>query len=77
MWSLIQPGVASIMTQPFALTHKGTLETITRVWGSSLTWTIQRERAGQIVRGMQPFFASSGFCLLGIKCMCLMEMVLQ
>ena len=32
-----------------------------RVWGSSLTWTIQREYAGQLARGMMPFFASSSF----------------
>ena len=62
----------SLLNGPFALTHKGAYQQILRVWGSSLTWTLQREHAGQLVRGMKSFFLSRVSCLLGVKCLYLM-----
>ena len=51
------PASDSLLNDP----NKGALQKILRVWGSSLTWTIQRERAGRLVRGIQSFFAPSDF----------------
>jgi len=43
------------------LTHSGALHMIMRSWGSTLTWTAQREHASQIVRGLQSFYDSNAF----------------
>ena len=51
----------ALLRSPFALTYKGALQKILRTWGSLLVWTLQRELAGQIVRGVLSFFACSGF----------------
>jgi hypothetical protein len=34
-----------------------------RSWGSCLTWTAQRERASQLVRGMHAFYDSVAFVM--------------
>ena len=55
------PTGCSLLHGPFAVTSRGALQKILRTWGSALTWTLQREHAGQIDRGMQTLFACSGF----------------
>ena len=51
----------SLLQGPFAFYHKEDLQWTLRAWSSTLTWTLQQEHAGQIVRGMQSFFACSCF----------------
>ena len=48
---------------PFALTHTGGLHKILMTWGARKTWTAQRERAGQILRGMQAFHDDVAFTM--------------
>jgi hypothetical protein len=50
-----KPEGCSLLQGPFALTHTGALQKIMRTWGARITWTAQREHAGQILRGMQAF----------------------
>ena len=56
-----RPEGCPLLMGPFALTHSGALHKILRVWGSSLTWTAQREHASQIVKGMQSFYDACAF----------------
>ena len=56
-----RPEGCSLLRGPFALTHSRALHKILRCWGSCLTWTAQREHAGQIVRGLQPFYDFAAF----------------
>ena len=51
----------SLLHGPFAVSHRGALQKIMRTWGSTVTWDLEREHAGQIVRGMQSFFCVFGF----------------
>jgi hypothetical protein len=56
-----RPGGCSLMRGPFALTMNGALGKILHSWGSTLTWTVQRQHAAQILGGVDSFFASSSF----------------
>ncbi len=51
----------SFRVGPFALSLNGALGKILHTWGSVLTWTAQRQRAAQIVCGMDSYFANSSF----------------
>ena len=56
-----KPEGCSLLCGPFALTHTGALQKILRTWGARITWTAQREHAGQILRGMQAFHDAVAF----------------
>ncbi len=56
-----RPEGCSLLSGPFALTHKGALKLILRTWGARITWIAQREHAGQILRGMQAFHDGLAF----------------
>ena len=58
-----RPEECPLLQGPFALTHSRALHKILRSWGSTLTWTAQREHANQIVRGMQSFYDSDAFVM--------------
>ncbi len=51
----------SLLRGPFALAHTGALQKILKTWGARITWTAQREHAGQILRGMQAFYYGLAF----------------
>jgi hypothetical protein len=55
------PENCSLVRGPSALTHIGALHKIMRSWGTRLTWTVQREHASQIIKGMQTFYDSVAF----------------
>jgi hypothetical protein len=57
------PEGCSLLQGPFALTHSRALHKILRCWGSCLTWTTQREHAGQIVRDLHAFYDSIAFVM--------------
>ena len=56
-----KPEGCSLLKGPFALTHSGALQLIIRTWGARITWTAQREHAGQILRGLQAFHDGVAF----------------
>ena len=60
---VIKPEAYFLLQGPFALTHTGALHKILRTWGARITWTTQREHAGQIIRGMQAFYDSVAFTM--------------
>ncbi len=55
------PAGCLLLQGPFALTHRGVLQKIMPRWETLLTWTLQREHVGQIVRGMDSFLACARF----------------
>jgi hypothetical protein len=56
-----KPEGCPLLSGPFALTHTAALQKIMRTWGARITWTTQREHAGQILRGMQAFHDAVAF----------------
>ena len=56
-----KPEGCSLLRGPFALTHSGALKKILGTWGARITWTAQREHAGQILRGLQAFHDGVAF----------------
>ena len=56
-----RPSGCSMMRGPFALSMNGAMGKILHTWGSTLTWTTQRQHAVHILSGMYSFFASSAF----------------
>ena len=56
-----KPEGCSLLRGPFALTHSGALKKILCTWGARITWTAQREHAGQILRGLQAFHDGVAF----------------
>ncbi len=56
-----KPEGCSLLRGPFALTHTGALQKIMRTWGARITWTAQREHAGQILKGMRAFHDAVAF----------------
>ncbi len=49
------------MRGPVALSMNGALGKILHSWGSSLTWTSQRQHAAHIVNGMESFMTGASF----------------
>ena len=57
----MKPEGCSLLRGPFALTPSGALKKIMSIWGARITWTSQREHAGQILRGLQAFHDGVAF----------------
>jgi hypothetical protein len=58
-----KPDGCSLLQGPFPLTYSGSRHKILRTWGSRLTWSAQREHAGQLVKGIQFFYDSDAFIM--------------
>jgi len=59
-----KPEGCYLLKGSFALTHTGALHNILRTRGARIiTWTTQREHAGQIVRGMHAFYDGVAFTM--------------
>jgi hypothetical protein len=56
-----KPGGCPLLKGPFALTHTAAINHILHAWGGTLTWTLQREHAAQLVKGMLSFWDSMSF----------------
>jgi hypothetical protein len=56
-----KPEGCSLLRGPFALSHSAALKYILGTWGARITWTAQREHAGQILRGLQAFHDGAAF----------------
>ena len=56
-----KPQGCSLLRGPFALSHSAALKYILDTWGARITWTAQREHAGQILRGLQAFHDGIAF----------------
>ena len=72
-----KPEGCYLLKGSFALTHTGALHNILRTRGARIiTWTTQREHAGQIVRGIQALYYGVAFTMkwgaregCGLKCL--------